>query len=276
MTTPSALIKVMSDAVRKAARGLTRDFGEVAELQVSKKGPADYVSAADIKSEQVMFEALAAARPGYGFLGEERGLIPGTDKTHTWIVDPLDGTTNFLHAIPHFAITVALEREGQIVAGVTYNPITNEHFWTEKGRGAFLNDKRIRVSKRTRLSEALIGTGFPFRQGDDLSHYLRMLEIVMKSCAGVRRPGAAALDLCYVAAGWYDAFFETGLSPWDVAAGSLIVTEAGGLVGNFTGVSQFLHQREVLAGSPKIYGQLVHLLAPFSNVGRDVAGATTG
>src|SRR6201992_278892 len=160
--TQSALLKVMSDAARKAARGLNRDFGELAELQVAKKAPADFVSAADLKAEQTIFEALSKARPGYGFLGEERGMIEGTDKTHTWIVDPLDGTTNFLHAIPHFAINLALERDHQIVAAVTYNPITNDLFWAERGRGAFLNDKRLRVSARTRLEDSIIATGIPF------------------------------------------------------------------------------------------------------------------
>jgi len=195
VTTPSALIKVMSDAVRKAARGLTRDFGEVAELQVSKKGPADYVSAADIKSEQVLFEALSAARPGYGFLGEERGLIPGTDKTHTWIADPLDGTTNFLHAIPHFAVTVALEREGQIVAGVTYNPITNEHFWTEKGRGAYLNDKRIRVAARRDLGESVLATGIPFMGVPGHATFLKELHQIANRVSGVRRFGSAYIPM---------------------------------------------------------------------------------
>ena len=162
MTTPTTLLKVMIDAVRKAARGLTRDFGEVAELQVSKKGAGDYVSAADIKAEQVLFEELMRVRPGYGFIGEERGLIEGSDKTHTWIVDPLDGTTNFLHAIPHFAVTAALERDGVIVAGVTYNPISNEMFWAEKGKGAYLNDKRLRVAARRHLDETVLATGIPF------------------------------------------------------------------------------------------------------------------
>ena len=162
MTTPSALLKVMIDAVRKTARGLTRDFGEVAELQVSKKGAADFVSAADLKAEQTLFEELTRVRPGYGFLGEERGEEAGTDKTHRWIVDPLDGTTNFLHGIPHFAINVALERDGVVVAAVTYNPVTHDLFWGERGRGAFWNDKRLRVSARSRMDEALIATGIPF------------------------------------------------------------------------------------------------------------------
>ena len=176
--------------------------------------------------------------------------------------------------MPTYAVSIGLAFRDQIQQAVVYDPARNDLFYASKGRGAFLNDKRLRVSKRTRMADALIGTGFPFRKGDDLAHYLRMLETVMKSCAGVRRPGAAALDLCYVAAGWYDGFFETGLSPWDVAAGSLLVTEAGGLVGNFTGEADFLHQREVVAGSPKIYGQLVQMLAPYTNVARGAADET--
>ena len=196
------------------------------------------------------------------------------DSEYVWIIDPLDGTTNFIHGLPTYAVSIGLAFRDQIQQAVVYDPARNDLFFASKGRGAFLNDKRLRVSKRTRMADALIGTGFPFRKGDDLAHYLRMLETVMKSCAGVRRPGAAALDLCYVAAGWYDGFFETGLSPWDVAAGSLIVTEAGGLVGNFTGEADFLHQREVVAGCPKIYGQLVQMLTPHTNVARGAADET--
>ena len=253
MTTPSALIKVMSDAVRKAARGLTRDFGEVAELQVSKKGPADYVSAADIKSEQVLFEALAAARPGYGFLGEERGLIAGTDKTHTWIADPLDGTTNFLHAIPHFAVTVALEREGQIVAGVTYNPISNEHFWAEKGRGAFLNDKRIRVAARRDLGESVLATGIPFMGNPGHGTFLKELHQISQRVSGVRRFGSAALDLAFVAAGRFDGYWERGLSRWDMAAGTLLVTEAGGTVSDADGAGDPLDTGAILASNAELH-----------------------
>ena len=215
------------------------------------------------------------AYPGHGILAEESGSARGArDSEYVWIIDPLDGTTNFIHGLPTYAVSIGLAFRDQIQQAVVYDPARNDLFFASKGRGAFLNDKRLRVSKRTRMADALIGTGFPFRKGDDLAHYLRMLETVMKSCAGVRRPGAAALDLCYVAAGWYDGFFETGLSPWDVAAGSLIVTEAGGLVGNFTGEADFLHQREVVAGSPKIYGQLVQMLAPHTNVARGAADET--
>src|SRR6201995_3899551 len=228
MISQSALLKVMSDAARKAARGLNRDFGELAELQVAKKAPADFVSAADLKAEQTIFEALTKARPGYGFLGEERGMIEGTDKTHTWIADPLDGTTNFLHAIPHFAVTVALEREGTIVAGVTYNPITNELYWAERGRGFFLNDKRLRVAARRELGESVLATGIPFMGRPGHATFLKELHQVAQRVAGVRRFGAAALDLAYVAAGRFDGFWERGLGKWEMAAGALFVTQAGG------------------------------------------------
>ena len=249
MSTQSALLKVMSDAARKAARGLNRDFGELAELQVAKKAPADFVSAADLKAEQTIFEALAKARPGYGFLGEERGLIEGTDKTHTWIVDPLDGTTNFLHAIPHFAINIALEREGQVVAAVTYNPITNELFWAEKGKGAFVNDHRLRVAARTRLDEAVLATGIPFLGHGQHARFLKELHQISQRVAGVRRFGAAALDLAYVAAGRFDGFWERDLKSWDVAAGLLLVTEAGGKVTTADGGDDMLEAGTILAAN---------------------------
>jgi myo-inositol-1(or 4)-monophosphatase len=249
MSTQSALLKVMSDAARKAARGLNRDFGELAELQVAKKAPADFVSAADLKAEQTIFEALSKARPGYGFLGEERGLIEGTDKTHTWIVDPLDGTTNFLHAIPHFAINIALEREGQVVAGVTYNPATNELFWAEKGKGAFVNDHRLRVAARTRLDEAVLATGIPFLGHGQHARFLKELHQISQRVAGVRRFGAAALDLAYVAAGRFDGFWERDLKSWDVAAGLLLVTEAGGKVTTADGGDDMLEAGSILAAN---------------------------
>jgi len=220
----------MSDAARKAARGLTRDFGELGELQVAKKAPADFVSAADLKAEQTLFEELSKARPGYSFLGEERGLIEGTDKTHTWIVDPLDGTTNFLHAIPHFAVNIALSREGAVVAAVTFNPITNELFWAEKGKGCFVNDRRLRVAARTRLDEAVLATGIPFLGHGQHAKFLKELHQISQRVAGVRRFGSAALDLAFVAAGRFDGYWERDLGPWDLAAGTLLVTEAGGKV----------------------------------------------
>jgi len=230
VSTQTALLKVMTDAARKAARGLNRDFGELSELQVAKKAPADFVSAADLKAEQTIFEVLQHARPGYGFLGEERGLIEGTDKTHTWIVDPLDGTTNFLHAIPHFAINIALQRDGAIVAAVTYNPVTNELFWAEKGKGCFVNDKRLRVAQRSRLDDSVLGTGIPWLGHGQHAKFLKELHQISQRVAGVRRFGAAALDLAYVAAGRLDGFWERDLKPWDMAAGMLLITEAGGKV----------------------------------------------
>jgi myo-inositol-1(or 4)-monophosphatase len=256
MSTPSALLKVMIGAARKAARGLTRDFGELAELQVSRKGPADYVSAADTKAEQVLFDALTTARPGYGFLGEERGLIAGTDKTHTWIADPLDGTTNFLHAIPHFAVTVALERESQIVAGVTYNPITNELYWAERGRGCFLNDKRLRVAARRDLGEAVLATGIPFMGRPGHATFLKELHQIAQRVSGVRRFGSAALDLAYVAAGRFDGFWERGLGKWDMAAGTLFITEAGGTVSDADGGTDPLAAGTICAANPELHPML--------------------
>ena len=230
MSTPSALLKVMIDAARKAGRGLARDFGEVAELQVSKKGAGDYVSAADLKAEQVLVDELNKVRPGYGVLAEERGLVEGTDKTHTWIIDPLDGTTNFLHAIPHFAVNIALQREGAIVAGVTYNPATGDIFWSEKGKGAFLNDKRLRVAARRDLTESLLATGIPFIGKPGHAVFLKELHQIAQRVSGVRRYGSAALDLAWVAAGRFDGYWERNIKPWDIAAGMLLVTEAGGKV----------------------------------------------
>ena len=260
MTTPTTLLKVMIDAVRKAARGLTRDFGEVAELQVSKKGAGDYVSAADIKAEQVLFEELMRVRPGYGFIGEERGLIEGSDKTHTWIVDPLDGTTNFLHAIPHFAVTAALERDGVIVAGVTYNPISNEMFWAEKGKGAYLNDKRLRVAARRHLDETVLATGIPFIGKPGHAVFLKELHQVSQKVSGVRRFGSAALDLAYVAAGRFDGYWERALQNWDMAAGTLLVTEAGGKVTDADGDIAPLHSGTVLASSLELHPLILETL----------------
>lgn len=260
MSTPTALLKVMIDAVRKAARGLTRDFGELGELQVSKKGVADYVSAADLKAEQTLFEALSAARPGYGFLGEERGMIDGTDKTHTWIADPLDGTTNFLHAIPHFAVTVGLERDGQIVAGVTYNPITNELYWAERGKGCFLNDRRLRVAARRDLGEAVLATGIPFMGRPGHATFLKELHQIAPRVSGVRRFGSAALDLAYVAAGRFDGFWERGLQRWDMAAGLLFVTEAGGVVSDADGGGDPLTAGTICVANSDLHPQILQRL----------------
>jgi myo-inositol-1(or 4)-monophosphatase len=227
MAVRSAVINVMAAAARKAGRGLIRDFGEVENLQVSQKGPSDFVSTADLKSEKTLRLELEKARPGYGFMMEESAETIG-DGRHRWIVDPLDGTLNFLHGIPHFCISVALEREGEIVAGVVYEPLRDEEFWAEKGSGAFVSDRRIRVSGRRDLGQSVIATGMPFRGKEAHPGYMRTLNAVMAETAGVRRFGAAALDLAYVAAGRFDGFWEFGLKPWDIAAGMLLVKEAGG------------------------------------------------
>ena len=260
MISQSALLKVMSDAARKAARGLNRDFGELAELQVARKAPADFVSAADLKAEQTIFEALEKARPGYSFLGEERGLIEGSDKTHTWIVDPLDGTTNFLHAIPHFAINIALQRDGAVVAAVTYNPISNELFWAEKGKGCYVNDKRLRVAARTRMDESVIATGIPFLGHGQHARFLKELHQISARVAGVRRFGSAALDLAYVAAGRYDGYWERDLKSWDLAAGLLLVTEAGGKVTDADGGDEMLTTGSICAGNLDIHPLLLDKL----------------
>jgi len=269
------MLNIAIKAARSAGAIINRASLDLDRLQVNTKAPNDFVTEVDHAAEAAIIDTLLGAYPGHGILAEESGTTRGArDSDYVWIIDPLDGTTNFIHGLPTYAVSIGLAFRDQVQQAVVYDPARNDLFYASKGRGAFLNDKRLRVSKRTRMADALIGTGFPFRKGDDLAHYLRILETVMKSCAGVRRPGAAALDLCYVAAGWYDAFFETGLSPWDFAAGSLIVTEAGGLVGNFTGEAEFLHQREVVAGRPKIYGQLVQMLAPHTNVARGAADET--
>ena len=256
MALGSPVVQVMMDAVRKAARPMARDFGEVQALQVSRKGPGDFVSAADLRAEQALFEALMKARPGYGFLGEERGMVEGTDKSHTFIVDPIDGTTNFIHAMPHFAITVALEREGEIQAGVTFNPITNELFWAEKGKGAYLNDQRIRVSGRRDLADCLIGTGLPFFGRPGHGQTIKEVHAIGQRVAGIRRLGSAALDLAWTAAGRYDAFWERNLQPWDVATGLLLITEAGGVVSGIDEDHDPRAGKSVCVGAPEIQPQL--------------------
>lgn len=260
MATQSALLKVMSDAARKAARGLNRDFGELSELQVAKKAPADFVSAADLKAEETIFEMLQKARPGYGFLGEERGMIEGTDKTHTWIVDPLDGTTNFLHAIPHFAINIALQRDGSTVAAVTYNPVTNELFWAERGKGCYVNDKRLRVAQRKHLDESVIGTGIPFLGHGQHAKFLKELHQISQRVAGVRRFGAASLDLAYVAAGRLDGFWERDLKAWDLAAGLLLIQEAGGKITDADGGEDVIAKGSVVTANLDLHPVLLEKL----------------
>jgi myo-inositol-1(or 4)-monophosphatase len=256
----SALLNVMIKAARKAARTLKRDFGEIENLQVSLKGPANFVSAADRKAEEILREELMTARPGYSFLGEEGGRREGSDKTHTWVVDPLDGTSNFLHGIPHFAISIALEREGSVVAGLIYNPANDDLFTAEKGKGAFLNDKRLRVAARRRLADAVIACGLPHLGRGDIALGSRETAAVQEKVAGLRRFGAAALDLAWVAAGRLDGYWERNLSPWDMAAGLIMVREAGGYVSDLDGRETTPATVDVLAGNEAIHAELLKVL----------------
>ena len=270
------MLNVAVKAARTAGSLINRASMDVDMLKVTIKSANDFVTEIDQAAERVIIETLLTAYPGHAILAEESGREHGAkDSDYLWIIDPLDGTTNFIHGLPMYAVSIALSFRGQVQQAVVYDPTRNDLFYSSKGRGAFMNDKRLRVSKRNRMADCLIGTGFPFRKGDNFKRYMQMFEAVMQMCAGMRRPGAASLDLCYVAAGYYDGFFETGLSAWDIAAGSLLVTEAGGLIGNFTGESDFLYQREVVAGNPKIYGQLVTVLSPFTRMLKDVAPASS-
>jgi len=256
----SALLNVMMQAARKAGRTLKRDFGEVENLQVSLKGPANFVSAADRRAEEILHEELTRARPGYSFLGEEGGRRDGADKTHTWIVDPLDGTSNFLHGIPQFAVSIALEREGTIVAGLIYNPANDELFTAERGKGAFLNDQRLRVAARRRLLDAVVACGLPHHGRGDLPLFRKEFMAVQDKVAGLRRFGAATLDLAWVAAGRFDAFWERDISPWDMAAGLLLVREAGGYVTDMDGGDAMLAKGHILAGNEAMHRELLRLL----------------
>jgi len=263
----SALLNVMTKAARKAARTLNRDFGEIENLQVSLKGPANFVTAADRRAEEIIHEELTHARPGYCFLGEEGGRREGSDQTHTWIVDPLDGTSNFLHGIPHFAISIALQREGAIVAGLIYNPANDELFSAERGKGAFLNDKRLRVAGRTRLADAVVACGIPHHGRGDIVLGRKELAAVQEQVAGLRRFGAAALDLAWVAAGRIDAYWERGLSPWDVAAGLILVREAGGYVTDIDGREDVLATGDVVAGNEGLHRDLRRALKSAEKAG---------
>jgi len=259
------MLNVAIKAARAAGSIINRAALDVEAVRISQKQVNDFVTEVDHASEQAIIETLLGAYPDHGILAEESGSTRGNPNAdHIWIIDPLDGTTNFIHGFPVYCVSIALQVRGRIEQAVVYDPTRNDLFTATRGRGAFLNERRIRVSKRTRLSECLIATGFPFRPGDEFDRYLRLMGEVMQRTAGLRRPGAAALDLAYVAAGFSDGFFELGLQPWDMAAGSLLVTEAGGLVGNFTGEANFLEQKECLAASPRIYAQLVPLLQKYS------------
>ena len=260
MALRSPLLNVMVDAAKKAARGLLRDFGEVEQLQVSVKGPADFVSAADRKAEQVIRDELTRARPKFGFLMEEHGAHVGEDTSNRWLVDPLDGTTNFLHGIPQFAISICLERDGKPYAGVIYDPVHDEMFFAEQGKGAYLNERRIRVAGRDRLDNAVIATGIPHRGRAGREGYIPGLAAMMEVAAGIRRAGSAALDLAWVAAGRYDGFWERGLKPWDLGAGVVIVREAGGHVTEVEGGDGMLASGSVLAANPLIHAQLFEIL----------------
>jgi myo-inositol-1(or 4)-monophosphatase len=257
---PSAILNVMANAALKAAKGLVRDFGEVEQLQVSMKGPGDFVSTADRRAERLIKGELMRARPGYASLFEESGAEAGTDARHRFIVDPLDGTTNFLHGIPHFAISIALERDGEIVAGIVYEPTRDEMFWAEKGAGAYLNDHRLRVSARRHLADAVIGTGLSSRHKSAAEAHARAIEAILLATGGVRQAGAAALDLAYVAAGRYDGFWQKGLSPWDMAAGILLVREAGGYVSDLEGGRDMMAGGDVLAANDHLHLLLAALV----------------
>lgn len=252
----SALLNVMVQAAFKAGRSLSRDFGEVQNLQVSLKGPGDYVSQADRKAEEILFAELSRARPGYAFLMEERGEVAGDDGQHRWIVDPLDGTTNFLHGIPIFSISIGLERQGQLIAGVIYNPAMDELYTAERGGGAFLNDRRLRVAARTKLSDAVVGTGIPHIGRGHHGNYLIELRNIMGEVSGIRRLGSVALDLAYVAAGRMDGFWESSLNAWDLAAGIILIREAGGYVTDLAGGHDMLENGSILAGNEAIHRAL--------------------
>ena len=259
MAVGSAILNVMVKAAQKAARGLKRDFGEVQQLQVSQKGPADFVSTADLKADRILREELGRARPEFGIVTEESDPIEGQDKEHRWIVDPLDGTSNFLHGLPHFAISIGLERSGEIVAGLVFDPIKDEMFLAEKGAGAYMNDRRLRVSARRSLHECLIGTGAPFRGHGNRERFQRQADAAMRETAGIRRWGTASLDLAYVAAGRFDGFWEEDLHPWDMAAGIILVREAGGFISDLKGGQTMLKSGSILASNG-------HLHAPFQSL----------
>ena len=257
----SALMNVMTAAAIKAGRGLKRDFGEVENLQVSVKGPGDFVTIADKKAEKTVFEELSRARPGYGFVLEEGGVVEGSDKSHVWHVDPLDGTTNFLHGLPIFAVSIGLERDGQMVAGVVYNPATDDIFVAEKGQGAYYNNRRIRVAVRRDMAEGLIATGIPPLNGAAIHpRFKAELSSVMTRAGGVRRLGAASLDLAFVAAGRFDGYWERGLKSWDMAAGIVLVREAGGYLTDANGGQDILGTGSICCGNEYIQRQLLDLL----------------
>jgi len=254
MSRPSPVGTVMIKAARAAGASLSRDFAEVEHLQVSRKGPADFVSNADHKAEEIIYEQLKKARPGYGFVMEEAGIVEGTDKTNRFIVDPLDGTLNFLHGQPHYAVSIALERDGELMTGVVYDVAKNEIFWAETGRGCWLENRKLRVAARTQMSESVIATGTPWLGKSETAHKTFWKEMMAMTpvVAGIRRYGSAALDLAYVAAGRFDGFWERGLQPWDIAAGIVLVREAGGMVGELDG-GNLLETGSILAANNNLH-----------------------
>ncbi|MBC7502155.1 MAG: inositol monophosphatase [Herminiimonas sp.] len=259
---------MLNTAIKAARRGaaiINRASFDLDRVKVTEKGPNDFVTEVDQAAEQAIIEVLKSAYPDHAFLAEESGASANLhdENENVWIIDPLDGTTNFIHGFPQYCVSIALQHRGQITQAVIYDPTRNDLFHATKGSGAYLNDKRLRVTKRDRMVDSLIGTGFPFRNMQGLEEYIDMFRIMTERCAGLRRPGSAALDLAYVAAGRLDGFFEKGLKPWDMAAGSLLVTESGGIVGTFKGDSDYLHKDNLIAGTPKIFAQMVTLLSPF-------------
>src|SRR5450830_471258 len=260
---------MLNTAIKAARRGATvinRASFDLDRVSVTEKHFNDFVTEVDQAAEAAIIEVLKTAYPDHAILAEESGASANLhdESEYVWIIDPLDGTTNFIHGFPQYCVSIALQHRGIITQAVVYDPTRNEMFTASKGAGAYLNEKRIRVSKRDKIADGLIGTGFPFRDMDGLNEYMKMFKIMTESCAGLRRPGAAALDLAYVAAGRLDGFFEKGLKPWDITAGSLLVTEAGGIVGTFKGEADYLYKGDVLAGNPKIFSQQVNLLSEFA------------
>ena len=258
------MLGIAVKAARRAGNVINRGARDIDLLTITSKGPKDFVSEVDREAERTIVETLLASYPDHAILAEE-GTAKGDNANaeNVWIIDPLDGTTNFLHGFPQYCVSIALAQRGVVTQGVVYDPVRNDLFTATRGRGAFLNDRRIRVSRRQHLRDCLIGTGFPFRDGSYLDTYLQMMKTMIEQTAGLRRPGAAALDLAYVAAGFYDGFWEVGLNAWDVAAGSLLIQEAGGLIGDLAGDSDFLHGGQVIAATPKVFAQMVTALSPF-------------
>jgi myo-inositol-1(or 4)-monophosphatase len=268
MSAISGLIRVMERAARKAGQRLRRDFGEIEHLQVSRKGPSDFVTKADRASERTLYDELLAARPDWGFELEEGGTIEGAEGKPRWVIDPLDGTTNFLHGIPHFAISIAVQEPkldgsgwGEVTAALVYQPVTDESYWAEKSRGAWLQDRRLRVSARRHLDESLIATGVPFQGHGDFNEWTKILAAVGPQVAGIRRFGAASLDLAWVASGRYEGYWESNLKPWDSAAGCLLVREAGGFVTDFRGRSNPICDAQIIAGNDAIHSRMHTLIA---------------